>query len=198
MLGLGRMKLPTTSIINGDAQVNVSTPRNTLENELRIKPQDLLSEKGSLRVKKAKAKSSDVNIEIFNENEIKNYNLEKVELLQKSVYLEMEREVELIRLKYAPKLMKLNYAANFLKKNPHLKNLKEVEEYEKFSRSIEKSVVSTKNFYDMSIGVNSLIPSHNLIKVNNYKPNNISHLNNKIVERKGGFGKLKQKNFSAS
>ena len=195
MFGYGKMK--STSKVTAEHQVNVSTPRNSLENELRIKPQDLLGEKNSLRIKKNKAKSSDDNTETFHENDIKIYNLEKIELLQKSVYLEMEKEIELIRLKYAPKLMKLNYAAEFLKKNPHLKNLKEVEEYEKFSKSIEKSVVTTKNFYDLSVGVNSIIPPHNPIKVNNYKPNNISHLNNKEIEKKA-YVKQKQKNFSAS
>ena len=195
MLGLGINKFNNKLAV--DIQVNVSTPRNTLQNEIQIKPQDLLGDKSSLRLKKSKAKSSDVNLDIFIENDIKTYNLEKIELLQKSIFLEMEREIELIRLKFTPKIMKLNYAAEFLKKNPHLKNLKEVEEYEKFSRSIEKSVVSTKNFYDLSVGVNSGIPTHNPIKVNNYKPNNISHLNSKIIEKKG-FVKTKQKNFSAS
>jgi len=191
MIGLGKNKFTNTNIAI-DVQVNVSTPRNSIENELRIKPQDLLStEKNSLRLKKGKANSD---MDLINESDnIKTYSLEKVELLQKSMYLEMEKEIELIRLKYAPQLMKLNCAAEFLKKNPHLKNLREMDEYEKFSKSIEKSVVSTKNFYDVSIGVNSILPPHNPIKVNKYKPNNISHLNNKILKKT-----TKQKNFSAS
>jgi len=72
-----------------------------------------------------------------------------------------------------------------------LKNLNEVEEYEKFSKSIEKNIFSTKNC-EMSVGINSFVP-HNPIKVNNYKPNNINHLNSKK-----NHGKIKTKNFSAS
>jgi len=192
----GDFMLGKNNKINMEAQINVSTPRNTLENELKINPKELLSsDKNSLRMKKMKAKSSEIGI--FDENDVKNYNLEKIELIQKSVYLEMEKEIELVRLKYAQKIMKLNYAADFLKKNPHLKNLREVDDYEKFSKSIEKSVILTKNHYDVSVGVNSVLPPHNPIKVNNYKPNNISHLNSK-TEKKRGYVKTKQKNFSAS
>jgi len=60
-----------------------------------------------------------------------------------------------------------------------------------FQNQLKKNIFSTKNC-EMSVGINSFVP-HNPIKVNNYKPNNINHLNSKK-----NHGKIKTKNFSAS
>jgi len=171
-----------------DLQFKNSTPRSNIDNEFKIKPYEILSSQKDLSsFKKSLSKSSNMvqenNNDLVNDIEIKNFNVEKMELYQKSIQLEMEREIELIRLKYTPNLNQLNYAIEYLKKNPHLKNLNEVEEYEKFSKSIEKTNnFSTKN-YELSVGINSIVPPHNPIKVNSYKPNNISHLNKKLIRK---------------
>jgi len=121
--------------------------------------------------------SYDIN-ELMKDKEVNNCNLDDLHSKITQTNDEMENEIMKIRLKYQEKFNKLLYTQNYLKNNPHLKKLSELEVYAKFSKYIDstKLVNNSKTMYDESIGGNSIY-TLNTIKTNDYKPNNISKIN---------------------
>jgi hypothetical protein len=148
-----------------------STVKMNLNKPLKINPRSLL-----IQVEKNENKEI---FELLEDNELKEMHVNKMEENLKSTFSTLEKEIELIKAKYQNKIKKYSVAIDFLKANPHLKNLKEYEKYAKFSKNLDQSkfsMYSGKSNNDESIGGTSLLPL-NRIKVNQYKDNNINEKN---------------------
>ena len=123
-----------------------------------------------------------INIEeenLIDDNELKRMGVVMIEDKLKNLYQSLEREIMLIKQRFGKKINKFETALEFLKINPHLKNLKEYEDYSKFSKFLDQSkfsVYSSKSGFDESIGGQSILPL-NTIKVTKYKNNDINEKN---------------------
>ena len=98
------------------------------------------------------------------------------ELITNLAYLEnqMNKEIEMIKEKFAGRIEKHKMSIDFLKHNPHLKNLNEYNEFNKFKSKIKCQ--STTNFDEENAYSNSIYIL-NPIKIEKYKPNNIKCIN---------------------
>jgi len=140
-----------------------------IDKSFNIKPQQLLS------LDNKKITNVDL-IDLLKDNELKNKNTTSIQHDLNETYCELEKEIELIKQKFQNKIKRYNNAIEFLKRNPHLNNLKEYEDYMQFSKFLDNSKLSNYSFkshYDESIGAASFLPHHE-IKVVKYKDNNIS------------------------
>jgi hypothetical protein len=93
----------------------------------------------------------------------------------------MNREIQKIKDKYLPIIKKHKESIYFLKENPHLKNLKEYNEFTKFKNKIKCQ--STTNFDEENANISSVYIL-NTIKIENYQSNNIKEINNGIQKKK--------------
>jgi len=161
----------SVDITNGKNNEN-STLRMNIDQSFNIKPQQLLS------LDNKKITNVDL-IELLKDNELKYKNSTSIQRDLNETYWELEKEIEFIKQKFQNKIKKYNNAIEFLKRNPHLNNLKEYEDYMHFSKFLDNSKISNYSFKshnggnDESIGVASFLPHHE-IKVVKYKDNNIS------------------------
>ena len=86
---------------------------------------------------------------------------------------QMNREIEKIKNKYLPIINKHKNSISFLKENPHLKNLKEYNEFNSFKNKIkcQSTVFDDENANSSSVYV------LNTVKIANYQSNNIRDIN---------------------
>ena len=86
---------------------------------------------------------------------------------------QMIREIEKIKNKYLPVINKHKNSISFLKENPHLKNLKEYNEFNSFKNKIkcQSTVFDDENANSSSVYV------LNTVKIANYQSNNIRDIN---------------------
>ena len=115
-------------------------------------------------------------IELLEDNALKAMEVDSLEESLKKTYSNMEREIQLVKEKYQDSIKKFSIALEFLKSNPHLKNLKEYEDYSKFSKVMDQSKFSLYSNDEGSIGGSSMLPLNN-VKVHKYKDNNINSKN---------------------
>ena len=93
--------------------------------------------------------------------------------------IEYEEELKRIKEKFESQYFMYSKTIEFLKKNPHLKNLKEYEEYIKFRNRFQDRRIAPRErneFYDETVptvGGNSIYVL-NTPKISNYKPSNIN------------------------
>lgn len=148
---------------------NNSTIKQNLNKPLLLNPHNILKQVGKVDSKEI--------IELLEDSQLKVMGVSSIEEDLKNMYLSMEREIEMIRAKYSGKIKKYNLAMEFLKTNPHLRNLKEYEDYSKFSRFLDTSKFSMySGDGEGSIGGSSILPLNN-VKVHKYKDNNINSKN---------------------
>jgi serine/threonine protein kinase len=113
--------------------------------------------------------------------EVNEKSLYLMESALKEVNAEMENEINQIKKKYEKKIKKLNTGIEVLKSNPHLKNLKEYDSFnkfkDKFANARYNNNTTLKSNYDDSILTMSYNSIHllNKVKTNEYKSNNINN-----------------------
>ena len=154
------------SIISKDN--NSSTMKMNLNKPLLLNPHNLLKQVGKIDSKEI--------IELLEDNALKAMEVDSLEESLKKTYSNMEREIQLVKEKYQDSIKKFSIALEFLKSNPHLKNLKEYEDYSKFSKVMDQSKFSLYSNDEGSIGGSSMLPLNN-VKVHKYKDNNINSKN---------------------
>ena len=86
----------------------------------------------------------------------------------------MNQEIQKIKDKYLPEIKNYKNAIKFLKKNPHLKNLKEYKDFNEFKNKIR---CQTTGDLDEEKNGSSSVYILNKIKISNYQANNIKELN---------------------
>ena len=110
---------------------------------------------------------------LVNDSEINENSL--CELITRLAGMEnqMNREIEKIKNKYLPIINKHKNSISFLKENPHLKNLKEYNEFNSFKNKIkcQSTVFDDENANSSSVYV------LNTVKIANYQSNNIRDIN---------------------
>ena len=110
---------------------------------------------------------------LVNDSEINENSL--CELITRLAGMEnqMNREIEKIKNKYLPIINKHKNSISFLKENPHLKNLKEYNEFNSFKNKIkcQSTVFDDENANTSSVYV------LNTVKIANYQSNNIRDIN---------------------
>jgi hypothetical protein len=110
---------------------------------------------------------------LVNDSEINENSL--CELITRLAGMEnqMNREIEKIKNKYLPIINKHKSSISFLKENPHLKNLKEYNEFNSFKNKIkcQSTVFDDENANTSSVYV------LNTVKIANYQSNNIRDIN---------------------
>ena len=154
--------------ISPSKEHNTSTMKMNLNLPLMLNPQNLLKKNEKIDLKELN--------ELLEDNELKSMGVTTIEETVKNSYISLDKEIEQIKASYMTKIIRYETAIEFLKINPHLKNLKEYEDYSKFSKFLDQSkfsAYSNKSGFDESIGACSLLPL-NTIKVNKYKDNNIN------------------------
>ena len=113
---------------------------------------------------------------LVNDNDINHKILP--ELITELAFLENQqnKEIELIKQKYSEKIKKHKSSIQYLKQNPHLKNLNEFKAYNSFKNKIK--VQSSTNIDDENENTNTnSIYILNPIKIEQYKANNIRSIN---------------------
>ena len=129
----------------------------------------------------------------YSDEDIKNYandnNLNKFSLPELITQLagmenQMNREIQKIKDKFLPMIEKHKNSIDFLKRNPHLKNLKEYKNFNEFKNRIRCQ--TTGNLDEQKNESNSLYIL-NKIKISNYQSNDIREINlnarNRINEK---------------
>ena len=86
----------------------------------------------------------------------------------------MNQEIQKIKDKYLPEIKNYKNTIKFLKKNPHLKNLKEYKDFNEFKNKIR---CQTTGDLDEEKNGSSSVYILNKIKISNYQANNIKELN---------------------
>jgi hypothetical protein len=117
---------------------------------------------------------------LVNDNDINHKILP--ELITELAFLENQqnKEIELIKQKYSEKIKKHKSSIQYLKQNPHLKNLNEFKAYNSFKNKIK--VQSSTNIDDENENTNTnSIYILNPIKIEQYKANNPDLLCYEIV-----------------
>lgn len=132
------------------------------------------SESEIMNIKK-EDKFSEEQIDLLaDDEEINEKNLGELIINLASLENQMNREIKLIKEKYESKISKHKTSIAFLKKNSHLKNLKELSEFKKFSNKIK--CFNTQNLDEASANTNSVYIM-NPIKIAEYQSNNIKSIN---------------------
>jgi serine/threonine protein kinase len=175
--------------------INKKESTNYLNQNFQVTPKEILN---SIR-KESKTKSDNItnqnrntvldpvnnfhNIKNFAGNllydeEINTKSLNDLENYLNNTRKEYEEEIAKIRKMYESKINKCSQSINLLKQNPHLKNIKEFEDYCKFKNRFEGKLTVKSSIDDLeySVGGNSLYLM-NAPKINNYKSNNINNKN---------------------
>ena len=147
-----------------------STIKMSINKPLIVNPLSLLGREENINIEEEN---------LIDDNELKRMGVVMIEDKLKNLYQSLEREIMLIKQRFGKKINKFETALEFLKINPHLKNLKEYEDYSKVSKFLDQSkfsVYSSKSGFDESIGGQSILPL-NTIKVTKYKNNDINEKN---------------------
>jgi serine/threonine protein kinase len=123
--------------------------------------------------------------ELLTDTEINEKPLPQLEINLKETLNDMEMEISMIKHKYEKRIKKYTNSIEFLKSNPHLKNMKEYVSFSKFKDKISaagtnnrySNMVSLKNNFDDSVLTMSYNSIHlmNKVKTNEYKSNNINN-----------------------
>lgn len=152
---------------------------NTIRKENKNRSENISSSSKKLGLEPNSLTEKDLN-EMINDKDINQAAVPDLEKMINSSFMEMDKEINEIKKKYDKKIKKYNQSLDFLKQNPHLKNLKEYEAFSKFKGKYEGMIkvgtISNNNYFEddlMSIGGNSIYPM-NQIKISNYKANNIN------------------------
>ena len=125
-----------------------------------------------------KPKERDIT-ELVNNEEINKKTVVELEKCLLSTKIELEYEIKKIKEKYEPQIDSYSKSIDFLKGNPHLKNLSEYEEFIKFKNKFlgkRISPVVRNELYDDSVPTigGSSVYVLNTPKISSYKPNNIN------------------------
>ncbi len=117
---------------------------------------------------------------LVNDNEINENSLPELITRLAGLENQMNREIEKIKNKYMPIIIKHKNSISFLKENEHLKNLKEYNDFNSFKNKIkyQSSVFDEENANSSSVYV------LNTIKVANYQSNNIKEINRNLKKIK--------------
>ena len=117
---------------------------------------------------------------LVNDNEINENSLPELITRLAGLENQMNREIEKIKSKYVPIIIKHKNSITFLKENEHLKNLKEYNDFNSFKNKIkyQSSVFDEENANSSSVYV------LNTIKVANYQSNNIKEINRNLKKIK--------------
>ena len=113
---------------------------------------------------------------LVNDNEINENSLPELITRLAGLENQMNREIEKIKSKYVPIIIKHKNSITFLKENEHLKNLKEYNDFNSFKNKMkyQSSVFDEENANSNSVYV------LNSIKVANYQSNNIKEINRNL------------------
>lgn len=122
---------------------------------------------------------NDVN-ELVKDSEINTKTQNDIEKILISTYSEMEEEIKQIKLKYEKKALKYQHSLQIFKSHPHLRNLKEYEEYQKFKNRFENIKLATikgtlVDENDCSLTLGNSVYVMNQPKISNYKSSNITN-----------------------
>jgi serine/threonine protein kinase len=117
--------------------------------------------------------------ELVLDSEINTKTPQEIENILTSTYSEMEEEIRLIKLKYEKKALKYQHSLQLFKSHPHLRNLKEYEEFKKFKNRFENIKLATikgtlVDENDCSLTMGNSVYVMNQPKISNYKSNNIN------------------------
>ena len=117
---------------------------------------------------------------LVNDNEINENSLPELITRLAGLENQMNREIEKIKNKYMPNIIKHKNSISFLKENEHLKNLKEYNDFNSFKNKMkfQSSVFDEENANSSSVYV------LNTIKVANYQSNNIKEINRNLKKIK--------------
>lgn len=115
---------------------------------------------------------------IMNNKEINKKSLTELERGLSDLQIQMEKEIRKIKEKYESNINSYSKSIEFLKFNPHLKNLKEYEEFLKFKNKFQNKKIPPiirNEFYDESVPTigGSSIYILNTPKISKYNANNI-------------------------
>ena len=155
-------KLPLSSVVSSRIKKNKSElPKNSYGNDINLSEEEIQS--------------------LINDSEINENSLP--ELITHLAGMEnlMNREIQAIKDKYLPIINKHKESISFLKENPHLKNLKEYNEFTKFKNKIKCQ--STTNLDEENANISSVYIL-NTIKIENYQSNNIKEINKGLNKKK--------------
>ena len=117
--------------------------------------------------------------DLIHDDEVNSKSINEIEQNLNFITDEMENEIKITKQKYEKRIKKFKNSVEFLKSNPHLKNIKEHEEFNKFKNRFEFTKLGTirstaADDCDISIGIPSFY-AINAPKNNNYKSNNIKN-----------------------
>jgi serine/threonine protein kinase len=169
------------------------TPReifNSVRKENKNKSENLVPSINKLIINSQNNNSKNSNFPLtplsekeFNElvldSEINTKTPQEIENILTSTYSEMEEEIRLIKLKYEKKALKYQHSLQLFKSHPHLRNLKEYEEFKKFKNRFENIKLATikgtlVDENDCSLTMGNSVYVMNQPKISNYKSNNIN------------------------
>lgn len=124
---------------------------------------------------------SDIDVnELVKDSEINTKTQNDIEKILISTYSEMEEEIKQIKSKYDKKALKYQNSLQIFKSHPHLRNLKEYEEYKKFKNRFENIKLATikgtlVDENDCSLTLGNSVYVMNQPKISNYKSSNITN-----------------------
>jgi serine/threonine protein kinase len=118
--------------------------------------------------------------ELLADSEINEKPINVLESNLKEINQDMENEINAIKKKYEKRIKKYITGIEFLKTNPHLKNIKEYDSFNKFKDKFTNNRLNNttlKSNYDDSILTMSYNSVHlmNKVKTHEYKSNNINN-----------------------
>ncbi len=158
------------------------TPReiiNSTRRETRNKSEiNIQSTLNKVAMQDSKLSEKELN-ELLSNQVINKKSIQELESGLILAHLEYEEELKKLKEKFESQFNSYSKSIEFLKTNPHLKNLKEYEEYIKFRNRFQDrriAPVERNEFYDETVptvGGNSVYIL-NTPKISNYKPNNIN------------------------
>jgi serine/threonine protein kinase len=173
--------------INNNNYNNNTNNNNIYKKKNKSETESEINKELSLKLKNYDSNENTIK---YSEDDIKNYandnNLNVFSLPELITQLagmenQMNREIEKIKEKFLPMIEKHRNSIDFLKKNPHLKNLKEFNEFNKFKNKIKYQSIS--NLDEENANTNSIYVL-NSIKIEKYQPNNIKEINKNFKKKK--------------
>jgi serine/threonine protein kinase len=177
-----KLEIVHESVNESKTKINISKSKelhNSIKGNTRNKSDfNVQSTLGKMTLQDSKLTDKELN-NIMNNQEINKKSLIELERGLVSVNIEMEEEIRKIKEKYESKIDSYSKSIEFLKTNPHLKNLREYEEFIKFKNKFEGKKISPiirNEFYDESVPTigGSSVYVLNTPKISNYKANNIN------------------------